>query len=179
MVKNHLRTFLAILIILILLLTGCFFPNNEDENEITLLHYDIEININNVTNFTIHVPILIGWDDFVDNIQILEGNVTYEIILTEFGEALKIRGNGNISLNSDKKINGGKHFDISLLDQKTWTVKIYCDKTPTQSSLSIMNHLSYHVKNSKNGDFDTTYYIKSELESGWQDINVLADSGGG
>jgi hypothetical protein len=171
---------MAFLLIIVFLFSGCINQNNnKNESEVTCLHYDIKIEIINVTNYTLQVPVLIGWNNFVDNIQIIDGKANYQIVSTKYNEALEIMSMGNISIISNENVSGGRHYDISLLNKYNWTVKIYCNKLPVNGFLKITNHLAYYVKNKATGDYDTTYYINSKLNNGWNDVRVHADSGGG
>lgn len=109
-----------ILICLSLLITasiiGCL--NNEenededDKDQIIDIHYEVEITPEEKKNYTIYLPVpLISLENnprkgepikLMEELEIVEGNATWQTIVTEKGPALKIQSKENVIVRGEK-----------------------------------------------------------------------------
>lgn len=106
-----------ILICISLLITasivGCL-NDEEKEDQIINIHYEVEITPEEKKNYTIYLPVpLISQENnprkgepikLMKELEIVEGNATCQTIVTERGHALKIQSKENIIIRGEKNL---------------------------------------------------------------------------
>jgi len=136
---DYLRFLKVVLIIFLIILTsflsGCFndekkdSDNDSDNNSNLALEYSFEIEISTINSkfFYLYTPLpLFGENEpifspndtiaqqIIENIVLIMGKGNYEIITTEYGKALNISSNKNITLISQGELNWQDQFSSKI-----------------------------------------------------------------
>jgi hypothetical protein len=157
--------------------------------------YQLHITGDNNHNYTVYVPVLIDETgstlEIAQDLEITNGSATYEIIETEYGTALKVESNQDVSIElmGDRIIPGPRLslFNGSLEEQSVaygsvefW---IFCDK-PTGSDfividISLAVEISKETYNGFDAKTESSYKQWAEqirdvrVTNGWQTVEGL------
>jgi hypothetical protein len=165
------------------------------EEESQSYEYQLHITGDNNHNYTVYVPVLINEtgsaSEIAEDLQITNGSATYEIIETEYGTALKVVSNQDVSIElmGDRMISGPR---LSLLNRSLGDPSrpygpvefwIFCDKPSGSGSIVINVNLEVVVSKETYNEFDTktesSYSQWAEqirditVTNGWQTVQGL------
>jgi hypothetical protein len=165
-----------------ILLAGCIGDDSND-NEHTSHQYSLEIDVNQTGKFIIYTPLPLSWStteahekevsEVINKLKIINGNVNFSVIETEYGYALKIEGNGDLNIEGSSDVESTvmkNPLSLSLTNytfednnRKYW---IFADFENYNQNISIS--IDFHLKGNKQFE---EIKIKGNLINGWQQID--------
>jgi hypothetical protein len=156
-----------IIIIFILIFTGfrIYFEKKDS------IEYEVELTTDESDEYFIYLPIY-GGQGWYDNMKISEGNGNYSFENTEYGRAINISSNGNITLKSYVKykcFGKGSSIDLREGDFNNHTYWIYF-KSISNSSFKIHVNLQLRWYYDSTGKTNVLK-INTDLQNGWNLYN--------
>jgi len=163
--------------------------------EIEIFHYEVEITPIKTTNYTIYLPVpLISRHDNPNNgkpialmneLQLVDGNATFEIITTAYGYSLKITSSEYCVIKAHKEFeNETTEYDddyafgelsMSIGDKYNSPKRIYYNSATLESVKLYMNTYNrrFHSEGGHNYEWGIANYY---LSIGWQEVDLYIDS---
>lgn len=160
-------------------LTGCISTTDEENNENKgyQLFFETSIKLEGIDNYLIYLPLIEGWDTLIDDITIIQGNINYSVIETEYGKSLCLNGTGNMQINAERIYINRPTINITLFDQMNLNANIFCKKIPTNGEVSLLWSFSDSALDEKAGGYG--YKIDEDLENEWKEYKISTISIGG
>ena len=168
-------------VIIILSVSGYMFyyedkDNSEYKNErYYTQRYSIEINTRK--NYTINLPVPISSSgkplELINNLIFKNGSALFKIIDTDYGKAIEIIGNGNVSIFAERNENINAILSLYETNNNSHGILgnwIYCNMTD-KIIISVELYETF-----PNG-FDRTWIEKYEMKQGWQLIKFESLAG--
>ncbi len=162
-------------IIIILIVSACsilalgWLDENNEKSGYKII-YNLTINTQNKDNYSLKIPYPERWNNFLEDIKVIEGNPQISLNETSYGTALFIRGKGNIQISATRDFQN-KISDLSMIYRENGRkcAFLFCDKNESENITIDLDFLGNpHNKN----EFGYGYYICSPLIQGWQKIEV-------
>lgn len=194
MKRNYL---IIILVSFVILYTGCFSNNqNNSENnaEECQYKYSITIQSNSSTHYDLNIPIpvysnnnrIIRKSAISEGLEVISGDMRFEIENTSLGISLKINGTGNgtiishgtdlenflinneysqLFLSMAKDEDGDGYYDDEYGDMK---YNIYCHQ---KISINVIIELDYYHEDGPGTYLSSNTEIQSEITKGWNTVD--------
>jgi len=171
-------TFFIVVGIAVMVILGALLVESHIE-----LSYSLRIRTINTLNYSLILPIIQGWDNFFDRIQITGNDITVSRGTIDGKTALVIKGGTNAEITAKEWVWGKSITRYSFptgFDHPRIVTKAYCNYTPEDGNISISNYLSYGtgqiLPHGLTGD--NYFGVDATLQSSWQMLSVRHTIGG-